>query len=229
MDSVQLAELQFLICNRPPVSSIKYPQTEYSFIKNYDRISISPIDYGYSGFSIQPSLPDGMSIDPNTCIISGVSHSLGSQQYTITSTMVTPSIQSVITLTFIECSGSLYKISQVILFGTNNDQITIRDTASESIIYQIQTRVSHNQSGFETDYLCISVDRFDITFDTISIIWSRYTYFHMYAMLPDGEEEMVLKGRYDSYQNSIHHHYLRRPSIADSEQWYYKMGEVPVN
>ncbi|KAK8802899.1 hypothetical protein WA171_006570 [Blastocystis sp. BT1] len=48
-------------------------------------------------------------------------------------------------------------------------------------------------------------------------------------MLPEGEEEMVVKGRYDGYQKNVHNVYVRRPSINHSEQWYYKMGEVPTN
>ncbi|KAK8792078.1 hypothetical protein WA171_002335 [Blastocystis sp. BT1] len=224
-DNIELKELQFLVCNRP-VSSIEYPETEYSFYKDYEQISISPIQYGYSDCSIQPSLPDGMSIDPNTCIISGVSHSLGSQQYTVTSTMVTPPIQSILNLTFIQCSGSVYKIDQVILDSSGNDQITIRDTSDDSILYQINSGHSQGSSGFETHYLCITVDRFDVTFtyQAVSII-----HYQMYFLLPDGEQEMVVKGRYDANQGNTHTHYVRRPSINHSEQWYYKMGEVPNN
>ncbi|KAK8797451.1 hypothetical protein WA171_004333, partial [Blastocystis sp. BT1] len=224
-DNIELKELQFLVCNRP-VSSIEYPETEYSFYKDYEQISISPIQYEYSDCSIQPSLPDGMSIDPNTCIISGVSHSLGSQQYTVTSTMVTPPIQSILNLTFIQCSGSVYKIDQVILDSSGNDQITIRDTSDDSILYQIQPGHSQGSSGFETHYLCITVDRFDVTFtyQAVSII-----HYQMYFLLPDGEQEMVLKGKYDANQGNTHIHYVRRPSINHSEQWYYKMGEVPTN
>ncbi|KNB41174.1 hypothetical protein JH06_5984, partial [Blastocystis sp. subtype 4] len=48
-------------------------------------------------------------------------------------------------------------------------------------------------------------------------------------MLPEGEQEMVVKGRYDGNQGNVHNVYVRRPSINHSEQWYYKMSEVPTN
>ncbi|KAK8797650.1 hypothetical protein WA171_005182 [Blastocystis sp. BT1] len=226
-DNVCLSELQFLVCNRPSVSSIEYPETEYSFYKDYEQISISPIQYGYSDCSIQPSLPDGMSIDPNTCIISGVSHSLGSQQYTVTSTMVTPPIQSILNLTFIHCSGTVYRTQMIIRY--EYDQITIHDTSDESIIYQIQPGHSQGSFGLETHYLCITADRFDVVFNLTTTYWMSSSYYYMYVLLPDGEEEMVLKGRYDADQKNVHHHYVRCPSINHSEQWYYKMGEVPTN
>ncbi|KAK8802892.1 hypothetical protein WA171_006563 [Blastocystis sp. BT1] len=224
----ELPEFQFLVCNRP-VSSIENPETEYSFYKDYEQISISPIQYGYSDCSIQPSLPDGMSIDPNTCIISGVSHSLGSQQYTVTSTMVTPPIQSILNLTFIQCSGSVYKIIRNYMDNPQNEYFSIQDTSNESILYQINSGHSHPKFVKLVHYLCINVDRFDVAFDSTSNYWSSGSYYYMYALLPGGEEEMVLKGRYDANQGNIHHHYVRRPSINHSEQWYYKMGEVPTN
>ncbi|KAK8808096.1 hypothetical protein WA171_001321 [Blastocystis sp. BT1] len=227
-DNIELKELQFLVCNRP-VSSIEYPETEYSFYKDYEQISISPIQYGFSDCSIQPSLPNGMSIDPNTCIISGVSHSLGSQQYTVTSTMVTPPIQSILNLTFIQCSGSIYRIEQTYMDDPDEEYFTIRDTSNESILFRIQRDHSHREYVRWTHYLCLNVDRFDVTFDSTSTYWSSGSYYYMYHMLPDGEEEMVVKGRYDTDQGNVHHHYVRRPSINHSEQWYYKMGEVPNN
>ncbi|KAK8790590.1 hypothetical protein WA171_002112 [Blastocystis sp. BT1] len=227
-DYTELPEFQFLVCNRS-VSSIEYPETEYSFYKDYEQISISPIQYGFSDCSIQPSLPDGMSIDPNTCIISGVSHSLGSQQYTVTSTMVTPPIQSILNLTFIQCYGSVYKIIRNYMDNPQNEYFTIQDTSNESILYQINSGHLYPKFVKLVHYLCINVDRFDVAFDSTSNYWSSGSYYFMYAMLPDGEQEMVVKGRYDSYQGNIHTHYLRRPSINHSEQWYYKMGEVPTN
>ncbi|KAK8801587.1 hypothetical protein WA171_004727 [Blastocystis sp. BT1] len=227
-DYTELPEFQFLVCNRS-VSSIEYPETEYSFYKDYEQISISPIQYGFSDCSIQPSLPDGMSIDPNTCIISGVSHSLGSQQYTVTSTMVTPPIQSILNLTFIHCSGIVYKIIRNYMDNPQNEYFSIQDTSNESILYQINSGHLYPKFVKLVHYLCINVDRFDVAFDSTSNYWSSGSYYFMYALLPDGEQEMVVKGRYDSYQGNIHTHYLRRPSINHSEQWYYKMGEVPNN
>ena len=91
--------------------------------------------------------------------------------------------------------------------------------------------VNHTHPGSQDWIHCIDidVDRFDVVFNSTTSSWKKNSYFYLYAMLPDGEEEMVLKGRYDGYQHNVHHHYVRRPSINDSEEWYYKMGEVPTN
>ena len=41
--SVYVYELQFLVCNRAPPTSISYPQTQYSFYSTYEQVSITPI------------------------------------------------------------------------------------------------------------------------------------------------------------------------------------------
>ena len=91
--------------------------------------------------------------------------------------------------------------------------------------------VNHTHPGSQNWIHCIDidVDRFDVVFNSTTSSWKKNSYFYLYAMLPDGEEEMVVKGRYDADQHNVHHHYVRRPSINDSEEWYYKMGEVPTN
>ena len=91
--------------------------------------------------------------------------------------------------------------------------------------------VNHTHPGSQDWIHCIDidVDRFDVVFNSTTSSWKKNSYFYLYAMLPDGEEEMVVKGRYDADQHNVHHHYVRRPSINHSEQWYYKMGEVPTN
>ena len=97
------------------------------------------------------------------------------------------------------------------------------------MIFEVPANHTHPERKDWIHYLCLSMDRFDIVFNSTSSYWFRDSYFYLYYLLPDGEEEMVLKGRYDDYQNNVHHHYVRRPSINHSEQWYYKMGEVPTN
>ena len=97
------------------------------------------------------------------------------------------------------------------------------------MIFEVPVNHTHPGSQDWIDCIDIDVDRFDVVFNSTNTSWFRDSYFYLYHMLPDGEEEMVLKGRYDGYQNNVHNVYVRRPSINHSEQWYYKMGEVPTN
>ena len=97
------------------------------------------------------------------------------------------------------------------------------------MIFEVPVNHTHPASQNWIHCIDIDVDRFDVVFNSTTSSWKKNSYFYLYAMLPDGEEEMVVKGRYDADQHNVHHHYVRRPSINHSEQWYYKMGEVPTN
>ncbi|KNB41646.1 hypothetical protein JH06_4874, partial [Blastocystis sp. subtype 4] len=228
--TVYVYELQFLVCNRATPTSISYPQTQYSYYIYYDEVRIVPTLYGFNGCTISPALPSGVSIDPDTCIISGtatVASSLTS--YQITSTMGTTQFQTSISITFIECAGQFYRILRTYTSNPQYEYFRIRDSSNDDILYEIQSDHTHAANTDWETYLCITVDRFDVAFYSTSTCWYSGSYYYMYSLLPDGEEEMVLKGRYDNYQSNVHTHYLRRPSINHSEQWYYKMGEVPNN
>ncbi|KNB41579.1 hypothetical protein JH06_5160 [Blastocystis sp. subtype 4] len=228
--NIILYELQFLVCNRPLPTSIEYPETQYSFYRNREQVHIAPTDFGYYGCSISPALPNGISIDPDTCIISGMTDQLlTSTPYQITSTMGSLQLQTTLSIAFTDCSGTLYKITRSYTTSPQYEYFRIRDSSDDSILYQIQSSHSHPANTEWVHYVCITVDRFDISFYSLSTAWASNSYYRMYYMLPDGEQEMVVKGRYDNYQSNVHNVYVRRPSIKDSEQWYYKMGEVPTN
>ena len=78
-------------------------------------------------------------------------------------------------------------------------------------------------------FLCMTADRFDVTVDGSSRYWSSGSYINIYAVLADGDEDLMLKARFDQFQNNEGTYYLRRQSITIMEQWYYKMGVLPAN
>ena len=41
------------------------------------------------------------------------------------------------------------------------------------------------------------MERFDVAFYSTATNWYANSYFYMYYLLPDNEEEMILKGYYD--------------------------------
>ena len=88
--STYVNELQYLVCNRAIPSTIPFSETSYSYYKGYEQVDIAPTQYGFSSCSISPALPDGVSLDPNTCKISGISTVTGTQTYTISSAITTP-------------------------------------------------------------------------------------------------------------------------------------------
>ena len=88
---------------------------------------------------------------------------------------------------------------------------------------------SHATNVDWEEYLCVNVDRFDVTLDCSTNYWVSGSYIYVYAELANSEEELILKARHDGYQNNQNTYYLRRFEVGISEQWYYQMGAVPGN
>ena len=226
---VAIYEFQYLICNAPSVISITYPETSYSFFSKYDQVGLMPSIFGLQNCESSPSLPTGLTLDAN-CYISGSSLAASPQTtYTITATTGTSSVQGTITFTFTDCSGTMVRILRTYRYDIESESFRIRNTENDDILLEVALGQTLPMYTDWVQYLCVTVDRFDVTLYSSSNVWAMNSFIYIYGLLPEGKEELLLKARYDSYQNNDHIFYLRRHSIHDSEQWYYKMGEVPAN
>ena len=219
---------QWLVCNVPAPATIDYPQGPFSYYKDREEVNIKPASYGYSGCSINPQLPAGLSIDADTCIISGYSTVTSPQTtYTVTSNMNPTIVTSTVTITVNECTGTMYKVLRQYGRFPDGEWFRFRDTSNDDILLEVPPDHGHEASSVHTYYLCITMDRFDLTVYCNSKYWYMGSYVYVYYMLPNGEEEMIGKNRYDANQSNHHEQFYMRPVVYDSEQWNYKMGSVP--
>ncbi|KNB41443.1 hypothetical protein JH06_5453 [Blastocystis sp. subtype 4] len=154
--SVYVNELQFLVCARSIPSFVEYPASSYEYLRKYESVRIVPVMYGYSDCSISPSLPSGVSIDPNTCIISGISTVTGTQLYTITSSLMNHSITGTLTLSFTDCDGTLYKIVRTYKTSPQNEFFRIRNSYDDTLLFELEAGHSHPASRDWTQYLCMT-------------------------------------------------------------------------
>ena len=213
---VEIYEFQFLVCNIPPPTSITYPESSYSFLSRYDSIGLSSSVFGLQNCQISPSLPTGLTLDTD-CYISGSSLEASPQTtYTITASTGSASIQGTVTLTFTDCSGTMIHILRAYRFNTEYEAFRIRNTANDEILLDVplgQTLPMYTDWHY---YLCVMADRFDVTLYSSNNAWVVNSFLYIYGLLPEGTEEMLLKGRYDANQNNDHVFYLRRHAIRDS-------------
>ena len=228
--TVYIYALQFLVCNNPPTTTIPYSQTPYQFYTLYSSVNINPNVFGVSGCQASPALPTGLSIDSSSCIITG-SASVSSSQttYTITAQTGTQTLTGTVTMSFTDCTGTMIRILRTYKSSASYEGFRIRNTANDDILLEVMTGHTNPDNTDVVSYLCVTVDRFDVTLYCTNLYWMSDSYLYVYGMLPDGQEELLLKTRYDSYLALDTTHYLRRHAIHSVEQWYYKMGEVPEN
>ena len=96
------------ICSVQSPPSIVFPQRSYSFYKNVETVHIEPVIFGFTECTVQLALPQGLTLDPDTCIISGTAlESRAETTYTITSAVESFSISGTIILAINECGGSV--------------------------------------------------------------------------------------------------------------------------
>ena len=228
--TMSIYEFQFLVCNTPPPSSITYSQSKTSFFRYYDVVNVMPDYYGFSSCSLQPSLPVGLTWNTTTCSVSGVANETSAQQiYTVSAMAGTIQVTGTFTLAITDCVGSMYKIVRAYKSLPEDEYFRFYDTSNMAVIYEVALGHSHPANKDWEHYLCIVQERFDVVFYHTSNYWSSNSYFYLYYMLPDLEEELVVKGRYDNMENVINNYYLRRPVVEHSQQWYYKFDSVPVD
>ena len=226
----RLYEVQFMVCNTPSPSVITYTQAKTSYLRHYESVDVRPDHYGFSNCQIRPFLPSGLMWDRTTCSVSGIStETSDSQVYTVTATVGTIQATGTITLAFTDCANSLYKIVRTYQSSPQNEYFRIYDTSNNNIIYDVTQGHLHNANVDWTYYLCISQERFDIVFYNTDNYWQSNSYFYMYYELPNGEQEMVVKGRYDNLVSAVNNHYLRRPVVEHSQEWYYNFDSVPID
>ena len=227
---MQLYEIQFLVCNNPVASSFAYPQSSYSFYARYSVVRISPSVYGLSQCSVQPTLPAGLSLDPNGCTISGSAEGPSAAiTYTVTALGSSTQLTGTVSLAFTDCAGTMIHVLRTYGYVNSDEGFRIRNTVNDDILMDVPTGHNHPGGADWNGYLCVSVDQYDVTLYSTGTHWYSYSFIYLYGMLPEGKEEMLLKARFDSDQANDIVYYLRRHAIAPVEQWYYKMNEVPAN
>ena len=227
--SYRIYAFQWLVCNLPAPETIDYPEGPFTYFKDREYVSIQPASYGYSGCSVSPQLPNGLSIDPDSCIISGIATTTSPQTtYTVTSNMNPAIVTSTVTITVNECTGTMYKVLRQYGNFPTGEWFRFRDTSNDDILLEVDPDHGHEANSRHTFYLCVTVDRFDLTVYSTGKYWYTGSYVYVYYMLPNGEEEMIGKNRFDSNQSNHHEQFYMRPVIFDSEQWNYKMGSVPA-
>ncbi|KNB42133.1 hypothetical protein JH06_4646 [Blastocystis sp. subtype 4] len=226
---LKIYELQFLVCNLPPATTISFEESSYQYYKDQEQVNIVPVGFGFNGCTITPALPAGVSINPDTCRISGVAtQAQALTTYTVTATMSSGTATGTVSLGINECSGTVYKLVRTYRIQPQTEAFRIRNTENDDILFEVAVGHTHPARQDWIHYLCIPVDRFDITIYGSSS-WSSSSFLYLYGLLPENEEEMLVKMRLDQTQNNDNEYFLRRPSISHSEQWYYKMDEVPTN
>ena len=227
---VKLHEVMPMVCvvkNVP--TSIEYESTSYTYFANLEEAKIIPKYAEITGCSVEPSLPEGISIDSITCIISGrPTAAAGQKSYTITAT--SPSMTGTISLKVEECSGTVVNIVRTYKAGPTDESFTVINPENEDVIYSVASSSGQEAYKDVVHSLCISIPRIGIDISCTTSNWYPGSYLYIKSVLDRDQSETLLRARYDNVLGlstslfaSINY------PIHPGQNWFYKMGEVPSN
>ena len=229
--SMDLYELQLMVCTLPLPTEIKYKRNR-PFIKDYQPIHIRPEQYGFANCKLNGTLPAGLVWDSATCSVSGIAtESQGPAKiFTVTTMVGTTEISGEFSLHIYECDTSVYKIVRSYKTSPENEYFRIYRSDME-VVYEVVQGHSHSASSEWVDYWCPDSwsEEFQIVFYHTGNYWMEGSYFYMYYLLPDNEQELVAKGRFDHYAQVLNAQFLQMPNIEHSRLWEYKFDSVPEN
>ena len=220
------------ICSVQSPPSIVFSQTSYSYYKNVETVHIEPVIFGFTQCTVQPALPQGLTLDPDTCIISGTAlESRAETTYTITSAVETPSITGTIILAVNECNGSVIRLLRTYQYSAYTEAFNIINPDTEEVLFSVDYSSGQTDDMDWSSLICISIDRIGVDVFSSTYFWAVNSYLYVQVMLDSTETETLLRARYDNYlgiEPSFFVH-IGLP-IHSYEEWYYRnQGDVPSN
>ena len=229
-DSIRGFEIQPLICSIPSISSITFTPNSYTFWKSYEQVHIQPDISGFTACSAG-NLPEGLSIDYTTCVISGIAtETMSSATITVYSTVQGITYTGSFTLTIQECTEGIFYVLRTYKSNAHYESFDIKNAVTNQVILSVAPNSGQPNNEDWTSAVCTTGNQFIVTVGTILSYWQAESFLYVNALLFDNEAETILRLRYDSNVGfSDSRTFSTQYTIPTYSNWYYKHGEVPSN
>lgn len=221
--SMEIYELHFAVCNFAPPSSMTFEPATINVIQNVDSVNTAPTVEGFTNCTSNPALPTGLTLDPDTCTITGVVSSVGTQSYTISST-TGAGYTAVITITATACAGNVIEIKRVYGYADAfKESYKLIDLSNQSVPVEVGFSSGQVASSTVVTRHCLSGTRYELELGQNGVsYWMYNSFIYIYGVIGDGLEP-ILTARMDDLLGLPGSVYFNVDySIKAYEQWSYK-------
>ena len=223
-------EMQPMICTTAIPTSITFTPNTYTFWAKYEEVYIRPDITEFTSCTAQ-SLPEGLTIDANTCVITGVVNTaVSGQSITVSSVVLGNTYTGTFTLTIQECTGTIINVLRTYGYSATYESFEIKDASTQQVIMSVAANSGQVNNEDWSSIACVTGTKYEVSVGSTSTYWQYDSFLYVRAVLSNDEMETILRIRYDS---NIGFNTMRtfnaQFAILPHSNWYYKSGDVPAD
>ena len=223
-------EMQPLTCATAIPTSITFTPNTYTFWARYEEVYVRPDINEFTSCSAQ-NLPEGLTIDATTCVISGVVNTaVSGQTITVSSTVLGNTYTGSFTLTIQECTGTMLNVLRTYGSSASYESFEIKDASNQQVIISVAASSGQVNNEDWTSVACVTGSKYQVTVGSTTTYWNYASHLYVRAVLSGNEMETILRMRYDSRVNFASTRTLNAQfAILPHSNWYYKHGSVDAD
>lgn len=225
---MRLNELYLLTCRYSVPEKLTLTKTELNLNAYVDTVSVGPTYDGFVSCTASPRLPSGLTLNYQTCTITGIAQEVVDADYKISALKPFAS-DATIHIKVTECTKTIVEISRT--YGDARymyETHLLRSADGTTVEYVGPNTVQKASTTTKTRY-CVDGGIYELTLDsTVYNEWHQDSYISV-GIVYESDVYNVLTWKYDinsGYNPSIAVN-LNMEIKRDAE-WYYSMGEIPT-
>lgn len=225
---LSIAEMQLLVCNLPRPQSFEYEKYAYFFQDESEEVSIQPTIVGIHDCIITPNLPSGLTLDRNTCSITGSPiQEIEPTLYTVTAPQF-GGISASFTLTIHRCHGVLLELVRTFQRFSSTEAFSISN--SDTVLFDQPFNSTQKDHSTWNSFICVTDDRIRVSLSAQNTIWDQGSFLYIYSTVYAQNRKLLLRAKVDGY--------LKLPTTYDlslsyiipaHSKWFYHMGSIPID
>ena len=223
-------EMQPLICSNVLPTTVAFSPNTYTYYAYYEEVYIRPEVTEFTSCTAQ-NLPEGLSIDSTTCVITGYGANVASGVVvTVSSVVQGTTYTGTFTITFEDCPHTFISVLRTYKTTAYYESFDIKDASTQEVVLSVAYNSGQVNNEDWVGIACVSGSKYVVTTDSSINYWIGGSHLYVRSILSGDEMETILRVRYDlnigfPTSRTFNINY----SIGTHSNWYYKHGEVPAD